>query len=258
METYTKQLIDSGLTQNQAIIYELLIKSGGLRASVIVRRLGNILSRPLVYAILNELTTLGLVEKDETSSKITKFIPAHPSKLQDIAAARRAAAEVTLEAASAVIPRIISDYNLVSNKPGVRFFEGQAGVEKVLFETLKNTSETIYAYTDTDAVTQYVKDINERYIKERLRLGVKKKILMVDSPTARRKVAESGELTDIRLINSENTPTAHAVIEIHNNRVTYITFANDTMTATVIDDPAIYRLHRFLFESHWETAKRPE
>lgn len=258
METYKKQLIESGLSENQALIYELLIKNGPLRASSIVRRLGNTLSRPMVYMVLGELISLGLLEKDELSSKVARFVPLHPTKLHDLAQAKKAEVEAFANAAALLIPKIVSEYNLHSNKPGVRFFEGAAGVEQVLFETLRNTEEVIYTYADTEAIAKYVKEINERYVIERRRLGVKKKILMIDSPSARERAKQTDGLTEIRIIPAPQAPSVPAVIEIHNDTVTYITFANDVLTATVINDATIYALHRFLFESQWDRLVTPD
>lgn len=253
MDSFIKQLVDSGLSKNQAVIYELLIKRGSLRASSIVRQLDKALSRPMVYLVLSELETLGLVKKDD-SGVVSRFVPEHPSHLHNLAESKKAAAESFANAAAAVIPKITSAYNLHFNKPGVRFFEGLAGVEQVLNETLENSNEVIYTYSDPETITKSVAEIDRIHVQKRLKLGIKKKLLLVDNPTSRKALENPSDtsLTDTRIINNPNSFPINAVIEIYNNKVAYITFSDqDNLTATVIDDPVIYQLHRYLFESEW-------
>lgn len=253
MESYKKQLIDSGLTAHQATIYELLIKNGGMRASTIVRQLNSSLSRPMVYMVLDELVTLGLVEKNEVDTKVTRFFPVHPSKLHDIALERRARADAIADAAAAVIPRIVSDYNLVSNKPGVRFFEGRQGVRVVLEDSL--TAKTpIYSYTDVEQVEMYYKDLVDPYLLEREKRKVMKKLLLDDTPFTRDlyKGAEESQ-SEVRLI-SKSDHSYKVAIQIYDDKVSYLTLNPGKEVAIIIQDPEIALLQRHLFEELYNRA----
>lgn len=247
MENYTKQLMDSGLTQNQAILYELLIQTGGLRASSIVRRLNNSLSRPLVYSLLNELVKVGLVEKNEHDSKVTRFIPAHPSKLHDIAEKRRSEADSIANAASLIIPRIVSEYNLNANKPGVRFFEGREGVRAVLNDSL-TTKTPILSYIDVEAIETHYNDVNVPYMKERERLGILKKLILDDTEFVRNLYAHTAETqTEVRLI--PKTENQYQVsMQIYDDKVSYLTLVPGAEIAVIIQDASISAMHRHLFE----------
>lgn len=254
LETYTKQLVESGLTHHQAVIYELLIKSGGLRASVIVRKLGGSLSRPLVYSVLGELVSLGLVDKDEDSTKVARFIPNHPAQLQDIADERRKKADAIVDAAAAVIPRIASDYNLVSNKPGVLVYDGVEGIKKVINDSL--TSKTIvYTFADIESVVKNINEINSEYAKQRDLLGISKKALIIDTPFARAYLKDYyKQSTEIRLIGLAEAPAFQSAMEIYDGKVAYVTFARNSMTGVIIHDPYLYEMNKYFFEYAWEKA----
>ena len=77
---YEEILIKSGLTRDQAKIYEVLLKNGVLPASKISLKAG--LKRGLGYKIIEQLVVLGLVEKID--KKVALFAPNHPSKIKEL------------------------------------------------------------------------------------------------------------------------------------------------------------------------------
>ncbi len=252
---YKTTLEQAGLSSGQALAYECLLVRGPLPASVLKRHLPY--SRQMVYTLLDELIVLNLVEKVEKAGGVARFAAHHPSGLKDVLAQTLKAAAAAEAGLDAILPQLTSEYNIQSGKPGVSFSEGPAGVEAVLNSTLSHKDEVIYTYTDTDAIEQYVKDINSAYVKKRKARGVKKKILMMDSALAREKAKRAADdpLTEIRLIQAEKMPSVPAVLEIHNGKVCYITFTKGLLTTTTLHDHTLYTLHRFLFESHWNSAK---
>ncbi len=253
MDSHIQQLIDCGLSRHQASIYELLVKNGTLRASTIVRQLGNTLSRPLVYHVLGELTELGLVEKTGTEKDITRFSPAHPAKLQEIAEQKQKEADRMSDAASVVIPRIVSEYNLVTSKPGVRFFEGTQGIEAVLADSL--TARTpIYSYTDVEQIEKFYKDIVDAYVRERERRKILKKLILDDTPFVRNFYAGVEETqSEVRLIPKSVNPFTVAV-QIYDDKVSYLTLSPGREMAIIIQNEEIAGMERHLFESLYNSA----
>lgn len=256
-QQYTKQLEKIGLTSSQALVYELLLERGKLPASILTRHLP--FSRQMVYNLLDELIELSLVEKEEKKGSVTRFAATHPSGLRDVFAARQKTLADAGDGLENILPTLTSNYNIQSGKPGVQFSEGLAGVEAVLAATLEHKDEEIYTYVDTESIERYVKEINNAYVKKRKAHGIKKKILMMDSPLAREKAskATADNLTEIKLISVDAMTAVPAVLEIHNGQIAYITFTKGLLTATTLHDKTLYQLHRFLFESHWKCATMP-
>jgi len=249
---HTQTLVAAGLTYQQAIIYELLLQNGPKKAG----SLSTIapFKRGLVYKTLDELVESSLVDKDE-NSKVAVFVPKHPSALTDFAIRREEHARNAKKALDGALGSLVSEFNLVSGKPGVQFFEGLDGVKKVLYDTLESTEE-IYAYTDPPTVNKYIGQLNEEYVKERIKKKVSKKIISIDNPQMRENISDPQKpYTERRLIGNDEMPPFHTAAEIYDNKVVYLTFTNDILTATVITDPSIYIFHRSFFEWIWQRAR---
>lgn len=252
---YEESLQQTGLSKDQAAVYEILIQNGPQPARAVHQK--STLSRPLAYKVLDELIALGLVEKNDPPGKVSRFCAAHPLKLKEIADKRFEQAQGAKVAIEGTLGKLISDFNLQSGKPGVRFFEGIEGVREVLWDSL-NATETIYTYADMETVDHYGTELNEEYVRARIKKGIAKKILMPDTPASRKEMLKGPPLTEIRLLKAGEAIPFHAASEIYNGTVSYLTFTDEFTTATLIRDPSIYSLHRYLFESAWASALSAE
>ena len=252
---YEQSLIQGGLSREQAIVYETMVANGPSEASRIARKTP--LSRPLVYRVLGELIGLGLADKKTEKGKVAVFSAVHPLKLKEFVGKKREEAEGAVVALEGILGKLTSDFNLASGKPGVRFFEGVEGVEYVLEDSLA-TGDLVYTYADIEAVIKYIPDINERYVQKREKKGVQKRVLLLDTPFARKFMGNYHPgITDARLI-SVDAPPFHSVMEIYNERISYITFSEERLIGVIIEDKAIHDMHKYLFEYMWEKASAPQ
>lgn len=250
---YTKEITDTGLTPEQAVVYEALLKLGELPASAITKSLprSTTFSRPLVYKILEELIALDLAEKHDEPGKVATFLPKHPIAITKAIDERKARIEHTKQQFQATASRLSSLFNLATGKPGVTYYEGMDGVWEVLMDNLK-TSDEVLTISDTDAVAAFAAKENERYKQERERLGVRKRILFFDSPTARKSIGNyPTELTDARIIPLGTDPL-YSVMHIYGTKVSYVTFDKKHTIGVIIDDANIHDLHQSIFEVLWK------
>ncbi len=250
---FDKKLQEIGLGKNQAEIYSLLISGGKKKGSELAKEVG--LSRQLTYKVLDELMELGLVEKEKKSGSAGLFLPAHPSKLEELLFKKEAEIKRAQKELGATIDALTSQYNLTAGKPGVQFFEGEEGVRKVLEETLSVKDEIIYTIVDSQTLEKEIADIDQLYVQERIKKKIKKKIIMIDSPEARKYLEKNknNKLTEIKIAPRGEIKNFYAVNQIYNQKVAYITFKNKSLTSSIISDPDIYKLNRFLFEALWES-----
>ena len=249
---YEQFLNQIGLTKEQSVVYQALIQGGLIPARGITQKVG--IKRGLVYKVLEQLIEMGLAEKRDNVAKIALFSATHPNNLKNIIEKRNQEiknAEVSLDS---IMNKLTSDFNLVSGKPNVQFFEGMEGMKKVLEDSLSSQTE-IYSYADIEAIQKYIPDINADYVRKREKFNIKKKAVLLDTPFARTFLKDYYKsVTDIRLIKTKSTPF-QTVMQIYDNKVSYITLSDKEMIGVIIEDKHIYTMNRDLFDFNWELAQ---
>ena len=248
----------AGLSQNESVVYEHLLKNGRSPASEIIKKTP--LKRGVVYNALADLKEKDLIEEEKVSSegkqgktKISIFIPNHPEKLRSFIEEQETKIAKAKKELEANLSTIISDYSLSSDKPGVRYFEGVEGIKKVIYDTL-TSKEIIYSYADIEAIIKYTENINKEYIKKRAEMGIKKRGIMVDSPFARKYLKDYFQnVTEDRFISHKVFPF-NSIMQIYDNKVSYISLSEERKVGLIIEDRNIYQMHRSLYELTWENA----
>lgn len=248
---YEQSLIQAGLSHTQAVVYEALIKSGSLPAGKLTKKTP--FKRGLVYLALEDLIKMDLVEKKEEKSQAAVFQVKHPSNLQSLAEKREQQAKNAKLALDGVLPSIVSDFNLTSGRPGILFYEGEEGIKKTLDDSLFSKTE-IYTYLDIEAVVKYVDKINKEYVKKRNKLGIKKKLIILDSEFSRKYMKNFyPDITDVRFIDHQLYPFS-AVTEIYDGTTAYVTLEEKNKIGVIIKNESIYKMQKSLFEFVWSHA----
>ena len=257
---YNDLFKQSGLSQNEAIIYEYLLKNGESAALDITKNTP--LKKGVIYIALSELTKKGLIiEKMLTpknlnvrnKKKIAYFSPEHPEKLRAYLNNQKSAIKKAQKNFEANINDIISNFNLVSGKPGINFFEGISGVKKVIMDSL-TSSEELYTYANAETVMKYIPDINKEYVKKRNKLNITKKMILPNSDFSKKFLKNyHRKVTDIKFIDHKKFPFT-SLMQIYDNKITYLNFSEKHKIGIIIEDKTIYQMHRNLFEFIWENA----
>lgn len=250
----TQTLVDLGLAENDARLYEILLANPD--ATITVLKQKSPFSRTMLYYILESLEGFELVEKKEVSpvqdghGKKTVYNAAPPEKLEEFISEQ----ERELDRQKSMLKKVVGDlgsvYRLAHGKPGVRFFEGPDGIKEVTFDSL-NAAGEIYTFADTEAVEKFAKEMNASYSKQRLAKKIAKKIIALDTPFAREHYQNiSSSLTQIRFISAKLNPFQTGM-QIYNNRISYATLTDKKMIGVIIEDANIAQMHRSLFEFIW-------
>jgi HTH-type transcriptional regulator, sugar sensing transcriptional regulator len=247
---YTQILLNAGLSQIQAETLSFLLKNGETKAADIAKNTS--LARGVVYKALEELLALKLVEKIEQGGQVARFRAEHPSKLEAFFEEKERKVKKEKRDFLENLPSIISTYNLASNKPGVKFLEGENGIRIALFDTLKSTTE-IYTFADIKSTKENLKEINDEYVQKRERLGVKKKIIVSDSQENRDFFKDfDTAITQVKFIKQQYYPFDSGM-QIYSNKISYQTLEKGNQISIIIEDKNIYQMHRLFFEYIWET-----
>lgn len=250
-------LIQAGLSEEQAQAYQSLLDKGPQRASDLAKWTG--IKRGLIYKVLEQLESMGLVSKAGGPGTVATFSPAHPSLLLSNIERKEKEIALNKEMLASSIGSLSSKYNLIIGKPNIQFFEGQEGMKKVLDDTLTVSRDTeIYTYADLEAILKYIPDINKSYSDRREKLGIKKKGLLLDSPRVREIIKNyHTDTTDTKFIQYGATEL-ETVMQIYENKISYITLKENSMIGIIIEDPLIYKIHKLLFDYTWNTAQNLE
>lgn len=240
-------LTEIGFSLKENQLYQLLLKVGESPAKTIILDSG--LPRGTVYEILSQLEKKGLVEKFD-HKKIARFRAKHPFALKtylENESARISQSEKKLES---ILPDLISQYNLAQNRPGVKFYEGKEGIKKVLWDSLESNTE-IYTLADFAIIGKYIRDLDNAYYKERLKKGINKKIIAVNTRENQNVFKEEIDFTEVKLSNLEIDPF-NSNVQIYDNKVAYMTLTDKFMTGTIINDPYVYAMNKALFKFIWD------
>lgn len=243
-----KILLKLGLTNVQAEIFSCLLQNGKMKASDISK----IIKRPrgVVYRGLEELIDFALVLKKESKLGVTLFMAEHPSNLEKVLENKEKELEKTKKEFNNSLPDFISAYNLVSNKPGIKFYEGEKGIEKSLNDTLKSKT-IIYTFADIEAVEKNVKEINDAYSKRREKTNILKKIIIADTTFNRKFLKNfSSEKTEFKFL-PKNFYNFSSGMQIYDNKVSYQVISTENKMAIIIEDKNIYQMNKLLFEYLW-------
>ncbi|MFA6215535.1 MAG: helix-turn-helix domain-containing protein [Patescibacteria group bacterium] len=246
---YEQTLTQAGLTKDQAEIYEILIKNGPLKAGKISQK--STLKRGLVYKLLDQMAEIGLIDKIEKPGKAAVFTAAHPLKLKELAEKQEQQAKDSQLVLSGILPSIISDYNLVSGQPNVRFYEGKEGIIKI-YEELLAEKKPIDSIEDKGEMAKFIPEYFPTFIKKRMTSNIYNRVVCPAGNPINK--TDEAELRQTRNISVEKFPLSMD-IKIVGDKVSLITFKKDTAIGIIIDHQEIADNFRILFEYMWETSK---
>ncbi|MBT3538934.1 hypothetical protein HN481_02295 [Candidatus Parcubacteria bacterium] len=244
-------LVSCGLAPHEATIYLILNKQGELDVPSIVKITN--MSRTTVYEALSSLLSRKFITYRK-QGKIALYGPEHPSKLAPLVDEKRNETERASHDLQNTLKSLTPQYNLTKHKPGVRFFEGEEGINEALEDTFICSKPT-YSIVDIEASVKHLPQINKRYRLMCEQRKLEKKMLVYNTPNAKKlALKEKSKLLGIRILNQSIKP-AYTSMHIYDNKVGYLTLRKDDMMGIIIDDPHIYQTQLSMFEYLWSVSK---
>lgn len=150
---FQNELTQIGLSKEEAKVYESLLNAKELSVADLVKKTpykkGNL------YNIIDDLIAKGLVSKTKGSAK-AYFEALHPNKIQELLENTERAFKKANTTMEAVLPDLLSAYNLAHEKPGVLFYEGLDGMKKIAYDSLTAKTE-IVSFIDLEALKKHTK-----------------------------------------------------------------------------------------------------
>ncbi len=248
---YKDILVSSGLSANEAIIYEYLLKKGEVSAGEIIKNTP--LKRGLTYNELKNLLKKSLIRKT-LKHKIAFFGPEHPNKLIELTENRENELKKAKNTLENQFSTILSNFNLVSNQPGIIYLEGIIGLEKVYEEIIK-AKEDILIFRSIADDKQFAID---RLVKKQISRQVKNNIHtraitpLMDNMSFVVVSQDTQNLVERRIVPKDKFSLPAQII-IFQNKVA-ITSLDKNIFTTIIENDSIALSFKIIFNFIWELS----
>ncbi|MFA7208813.1 MAG: helix-turn-helix domain-containing protein [Parcubacteria group bacterium] len=242
----------AGLTQAQGEVLDFLLENGECRASFITRRINR--PRGVVYKVLDDLEKMGLAKRKDLADSVGVYVSEHPAKIEELFERKARELERQRRIFSQVLPDLVSSYNLSSDKPDIRFLEGNEGIRTVIEDTLKSQGE-IRTFIDMEALESdpELVEINREYVKKRVKTNTRKKMIVPESDRKYFKDYDTS-MTEVRFLKGDAYPFKSGM-QIYGNKVSFQTIDKGKRIAVIIEDKNICEMHKLLFEYIWKTLE---
>jgi sugar-specific transcriptional regulator TrmB len=227
-------LVNIGLNKTQATAYIFLVKNGSCTPPALAKSISE--TRTNAYAVLDQLTELGLAKKTEEYKKFI-YYAGNPASIEKLARKRRQDAFNNERTVQAAMPALLNYFYTFSEQPGVKFYQGVDGIKEIYNDTLRVCKDIylIRSIHDQDLLTL---DFYEKYKTKRAKLGIKTHII---NPSRDK---NAWNIQNDLKYNLERTqvPTemysSPVEISTYGNKVAVISFGKEAI-GTVIESPQI-------------------
>lgn len=259
---YSQLFSKLGLSDTQAKIYEFLLKNGTKTAGEISKKTE--VKRGLTYNALSELEKKGIISQN-IKTKVATFTPNHPEALREYIETKEKEVRDTKLSLESILPNIISDFNTISEKPGVRYLEGYIGVEKAFTDFLKETkiNETILNFCN---IEDYAKDkellkLGNKYFLNRLDKKIfqktiisnKEKHLATVNKTEKEIITKGSTLEEIMFLDKKQIFKTD--IMLYKDNTLLVGAKNNKPFAIFIENKEISETLKSIFDIIWEKNK---
>lgn len=253
---FKKVLLQADLTPSQAEILEYLYQNKEAKASEISKKIKR--SRAIVYKEVEEMAKLGIVEKKERPNQIAVFMAGHPSLLKKLLDNRETQLKKDRELLNNYLPDMVSSYNLINNRPGIKIYEGVDGLKKI-YEEILNEGKDFYlirsAYEPT--YKEKILPIVEDFIKKRVKKNIA--VTAITPTDALADPAKDAGWLMKRFMVDKEMYNAPVEIDIFGNKTAILSFG-DELIGMIIESKQITQslVQLFTLASLGSRAEKPK
>jgi sugar-specific transcriptional regulator TrmB len=219
----------AGLSEAAAKAYLTLLENGKMTPAELATKIGE--TRTNGYMLIEKLVGLKLAEK-VGGAKTAAYIPLHPSALETIAEQRRKSVEENEVRVKQNLNSLTSLYFESSERPGVKFLEGEDGLKRSINDQLDSTGDIYFLRTRSDDKTlpaaffaRHQSKLAEKNITTHM---------LSDKPAQPR----DREFKTERTVYSAGAYTAPVAINVYDNKVNFTVYGG-TETSMIVQSPEI-------------------
>jgi len=241
-ENLIKTLNLLGLDEKQSKVYLACLELGGATVQEISEKSG--VNRTTIYHFLSEMKNQGFFTEIKEDGK-TFVIPEDPKVLLE-------KGKDNLSEIEKNIPEFMGIFNLPSNKPKLKFYQGIEGMKAVNAD-LRNEEQTVYGISDYEKMfNTQDEDILWTIPQKRAEKKIKLYCIAKDGPKGREVQSKDKEhYRETKLVKDIKFETE---INIYGNKVHMVSFRRP-YACVLIEDPAIAQTLKSMWKSWWKTLK---
>lgn len=233
------QLSALDLTEKEAAVYAALLEMRRASAPRLAKR--TYLPKSTVYEMLKKLLHKELA-KEFLVKKRRQYVATDPAIFAQKIDQRR-------ESLSRILPELQALFGVgVSERPGIRFYEGKDGVHVVLKEALQE-ADAIMSVSSLEDIFTKLSEYFPKFSHERAKRGIPIRIISRDSSIARgRQKSGEKELRHVRL--KKTTINYRCALFAWKNKVVLITLQEE-LSILVIESKDVFQMFSAMFEWLW-------
>lgn len=207
------------------------------------------MDRSSAYLACDQLRELGLIERDETSTK--KMVCAKSPK----AVMSRLRTEMRrlrrhYDAIEEALPELLASYSDRESKPVLQFHSGRDGLRQITEDVLEHAEGEILLFTNQRTEKNVFTESDHReFIAERLRRHLSIRVLAADTPEARDlKARDQQSRRETRVVAGEPFTSE---TYIYGDQVAMLSFDQEVV-GFIVRSKEFAEAQRWTFEQIWE------
>jgi len=251
MNEYSVSLLQQlGLSPKAITIYLANLELGTATVGEVAEKAK--INRTTIYHILPELKSSGLITEIESGNK-NFLVPENPSQLYKLATQKTQVAHQFADKVSAVVPELMSIFNLPAKKPRIKFYEGVEGLEKIYDDTLIGDHDAIYAFSDYEKMLMAMSDnFIKEYPKRRTEKGIKFYCISAPGECANKlSLLDKEQKREMKIVPNIKFDTE---INIYGDKVALMSFVRPQM-GVIIENRAIAQTLKTTWKAWWDSLK---
>ena len=251
-----KALEQVGLGENEAILYNILLKQG--ESTVQELQKFSPFPRTMIYYVLSNLMQRDLVSFIKKTRR-TVYIAEDPEKLYDLLHEKEKEFEKNKILLQESIPELKNQFRLSQHRPGVRVFEGIEGYREALEDSIHSRAEVVYSYVHVSEKKKSGVEVREEMRLQRSAWGIHEHILLFDTPQAREFVKKNKSVKTIqcRLI-SQKLEAFDADVSLYHNKMMYTSYNGREPVILLTEDKNLFEMQKNIFTLLWRLGKNLE
>lgn len=246
-------LYTAGLSATEAKMYKTLLSKKEWRPAEIAKSVSE--SRTNSYKILDDLTEMGLATRYDKAKKL-HYRAAHPSRLMELARAKRTKQEESEIAFERNLKEMMSEYTMVHEQANVRYFNGKEGLTK-MYNDMLGSGQNIYVLRSPQDDRFMGKEFYNSFTTKRADKGIKT-CLITSNPISipHAVMANSGKHTVQSLLRTDEY-TAPVEWSVYADKLSVISFGDEAL-GMIIESKQIADSFKQIFSILNEQASKQQ